>query len=117
VTRPVSLCRLTALPLTARALTAAAGGPAPLRETTARVRDEPAPVYLRVGATLRVTAEPTRNAWQPLRTSDEVVLSCASAPGPDGAVDGTCRALRPGTATVTTSCGGHRWQLTVVVVT
>ena len=101
MTRPVSLCRFTTLPMTARALTAAAGGPAHVRQATARVRDEPAPVHLPVGATLRVSAEPARNAWQSLRTSDDAVLSCATAPGPDGTVDGTCRALRPGTATVT----------------
>jgi hypothetical protein len=68
-----------------------------------RAQQAAAQVCLAVGGTLRVSSEPSaRQPWQPLSTSDGTVLSCASSPGPDGTIDATCRALRPGTVTVST---------------
>jgi hypothetical protein len=90
--------------------------------------EQPGPICLVAGATLRVTSAPSpQRPWQPLSTSDSSVLACTSAPGADGTIDGTCRALRAGTALLSTSTGrrpggpdglpDYLWQQTVLVVT
>lgn len=94
---------------------------------TVRAQQPAARVCLTVGGTLRVTSEPSaRQPWQPLSTSDGTVLSCASSPGPDGTIEAACRALRAGTATVSTYTAPfpgdpqgpqqYSWQLVVTVV-
>jgi hypothetical protein len=96
-------------------------------EATVRSREAPGRTCLIVGATLNVTSEASPlQPWAPLSTSDPSVLACTSSPGPDGTVTGTCRALRPGTATLSTFTGPfagdphgppqYTWQLAVTVV-
>jgi hypothetical protein len=104
-----------------------AGCVASTDEATARTREAPGQICLIVGATLNVSSEASPlQPWTPLSTSDPSVLACISRAGPDGTVEGTCRALRPGTATLTTNTGPfagdphgppqYLWQLTVTVV-
>jgi hypothetical protein len=59
-------------------------------------------------------------------SSDATVLRCVTRPLADGAVEATCTAQRPGTATVTTATGPFAgdphgppqatWQLSITVV-
>jgi len=104
-----------------------AGCVASTEEATVRKNEPPAQICLVVGATLHVSSEPSpRGPWQPLSSSDSRILACTSVPGPEGTIDGTCRALRPGTAVLTTTTRQLRgdtryapdylWQLTVRVV-
>jgi hypothetical protein len=87
-------------------------------EATARPGETPGPVCVRVGAVLRITSAPApERPWQPVTSSDPGVLACESAAGPDGTVEATCRALRPGTAAAATAeRGGAAWRLPVTVV-
>jgi hypothetical protein len=95
-------------------------------EVTIRA-ESPGAICVLVGARLRVTSQPSpMRPWQPLSTSDTGVLSCTSANGPDGTVEGTCRALAAGTAVLSTQTqpgkGGPDgppdilWRLTVRVM-
>jgi hypothetical protein len=64
---------------------------------------EPAPVCLRVGDTLTITAPPSAaQPWQPMKTSDAAVLACASRQEDQGALTAVCHALRPGAVIVST---------------
>jgi branched-chain amino acid aminotransferase len=73
-------------------------------EATARMAEPPGQTCLVVGAKLHVAAQPSpRHPWQPLSSSDSAILSCTSTTGASGTIDGTCRALRAGTAVVTTT--------------
>lgn len=70
----------------------------------ARIGERPAPVCLRVGQSLTIsTAASPAQPWQPMTASDASVLACTSQPAEQGALTATCRALRPGTATVSTT--------------
>jgi hypothetical protein len=102
-------------------------GCTPARATiTARAGDQPVPVCLHPGHTLTITTEPSPlQPWQPMTSTDPAVLMCSSQPLPQGARTATCRALRPGTATVTTITAPfsgdphgpaqHTWTLTIHV--
>ncbi len=93
---------------------------------TARTGEQPAPVCMRVGATVTITAQPSpAQPWQPMTTSDAAVLACTSKAVDQGALIATCRALAPGTATVSTTTAPfagdphgppqHMWTLTIQV--
>jgi len=90
-------------------------------------RDQPAPVCLRRGATLRVATEPSpRQPWSPPVSSDGSVLRCESRQAAEGRAEAVCTAMGRGTATVSTQTGPfagdphgpaqYLWQLTVTVV-
>jgi hypothetical protein len=96
-------------------------------EATARKNEAPGQICLIVGATLHVSSQPSpRSPWQPLSSSDSKLLACTSTKGTDGTIDGTCRALRPGTVVLTTATSpvqgdtryspDYLWQLTVRIV-
>jgi hypothetical protein len=93
---------------------------------TARTGEQPAPVCLRVGASLTITAQPSpAQPWQPMTTSNPAVLACTSRAADRGALTATCRALAPGTATISTTTAAfagdphgppqYTWTLTVHV--
>jgi len=93
---------------------------------TARTGEQPAPVCLRVGATVTITTQPSpAQPWQPMTTSDTAVLACTSKSADQGVLIATCRALAPGTAavsTITAPFAGdphgppqHTWTLTIQV--
>ena len=91
-------------------------------EATVRPNEEVGPICLLVGAKLEITAAPSpTQPWQLLVSSDPSVLKCTSTSGPSGTVSGTCQALKPGTALVTTETkpptdhANDRWRLTVTV--
>ena len=97
------------------------------RRVVASVREQPEPQCLQVGASLRISAEPSpRQPWSLPASSDESVLRCAARLLPDGAAAATCTAMRHGTATVTTSTAPFagdphgppqtQWHLVVNVV-
>lgn len=86
----------------------------------------PAAICLPLNGVLAVTAPPSpRQPWGPLASSDDSVLRCASQPRADGSISGTCTALHPGTATISTVTapfagdpGGPpqvRWQIEITV--
>jgi hypothetical protein len=118
---------------TARPAPGSAAPPAPTpgcaagaRRITIEAAQPPPPVCVRVGATLIVDAPASPvQAWQPFVSSDAGRLSCATRLAPDGAATGTCHAVRPGQATVTTTTAPFSgdphgpaqqlWQLTVTV--
>lgn len=86
----------------------------------------PAAICLPLHGILAVTAPASpRQPWSPLSSSNDTVLHCVSQPHPDGSINGTCTALQPGTATVSTVTSPfagdpagpqqHRWQLQVTV--
>lgn len=93
---------------------------------TIRPGDQPAPVCLYPGGTLTLTAGPSpTQPWQPLTTTNPAILTCTTQPHPDGALTATCRALQPGTATVSTTTAAfsgdphgpaqYIWTLTIEV--
>jgi hypothetical protein len=91
-------------------------------EATVRPNEEVGPVCLLVGAKLEITSAPSpTQPWQLLASSDAAVLKCTSTSGPNGSVSGTCQAVKPGTALVTTQTkqptdhANDRWRLTVTV--
>jgi hypothetical protein len=95
-------------------------------QVTIRPGETPQPVCMRVGAVLGIDAPASpRQPWQPFVTSDAQVVSCTTAQGQDGAATATCRAVRAGSATVSTMTGPfagdphgpmqQRWQLAVQV--
>ena len=86
-----------------------------------------ATVCLKVGNTVTITAPPSAaQPWMPLTTSDAAVLACTSQRQDQGSFTATCRALAPGTATVTTQTAPfagdphgppqYMWVLTIIVV-
>jgi hypothetical protein len=82
-------------------------------QATARRDEVPGRICLIVGATLQVTSTPSPSQpWPALGTSDESVLRCKSAVGPDGTLAAGCQALKTGTAVV----GTGTWRLTVDVL-
>lgn len=89
-------------------------------------RATPAPICLSVGEAVRVgTGISPHQPWKPFVSSDPTVVSCTSVRVPDGAVQGTCRALRPGIAVITTGTmpfagdphgpAQYDWQLEITV--
>jgi hypothetical protein len=71
---------------------------------TARVGAAPAAVCLTRGGSLLVRTEPSHlQPWAPLASSDESIVRCRSRRLADGAVEATCTAVGPGTATLSTS--------------
>jgi hypothetical protein len=86
----------------------------------------PPPLCLPVGGQLTVdTPTSPMQPWQLFTTSDRQVLDCASALGADGVATATCRALKLGTAVVSTHTAPFAgdphgpaqltWQVTVAV--
>lgn len=62
------------------------------------------PVCLPVGHQLRIdTPTSPHQPWQAFVSSDPGVIECTSTTGPDGAATATCRALRTGSATISTA--------------
>ena len=99
--------------------------PAPA-SITARFGEQPRPVCLRVGQHLTITTQPSpTQPWQSMTTSAAAVLECTSQLDDQGALTATCSALRPGTATVSTTTAPfagdphgppqHTWTLTIHV--
>jgi hypothetical protein len=93
---------------------------------TVRPGERPEPVCLAGEATLRIRTEPSPlQPWTPLTSSNESVLRCSSRPIGDGAVEATCTAGGPGTATVSTSTAPFAgdphgppqeiWELQIIV--
>lgn len=91
------------------------------------VGHEPAPVCMRVGDTVTITApESPRQPWQPLTSSNAAVLACTSHQEVQGALTAVCHALKPGAviaSTVTAPFPGDphgppqfRWALTIHVL-
>lgn len=85
-----------------------AGGPAGCgtRVLVPAIRRERACV--RAGATLRVRSSRRAGAhylqnWTPVVSSDPRVIACRSTTHPNGSVTAACRALRAGTATLTSA--------------
>jgi hypothetical protein len=106
---------------------ASGGCVAGTQDVTVRKNEPPARTCLVVGARLHISTEPSpRHPWQPLSSSDSTVLSCTSKSGDAGTIDGTCLAVRAGTAVltvVTRAAPGdtryvpdYLWELTVRVV-
>lgn len=68
-----------------------------------RIGQQPAPVCLRVGDTLTITAPPSpAQPWQPMNGSDASVIACTSQHADQGALTAVCHALSPGTAKLST---------------
>jgi len=91
-----------------------------------RPGDQPNPVCVHPGDILTLTAAPSpTQPWQPLTTTDPATLACTTRTGADGALTATCKALRPGAATVSTGTAAfsgdphgpaqYFWTLTVNV--
>ena len=76
----------------------------PPSSITARAGERPRPVCLRVGQSLTITtqASPTQ-PWQLMTASNPALLACTSHGIGQGAVTATCKALRSGTVTVSTT--------------
>lgn len=88
---------------------------------------EPAPVCMRVGDTVTITAPPSaRQPWQPMKSSDAAVLACTSHQEDQGALTAVCHALKPGAviaSTITAPFAGDphgppqfMWSLTIHVL-
>jgi hypothetical protein len=89
--------------------------------------EQPAAVCLTPGATLHIVTDPSpRQPWSTLTSTDESVVRCTSRATPDGAIEATCTAVKPGTVTVSTvtaSFAGdphgpaqYMWRLEITVV-
>jgi hypothetical protein len=86
---------------------------------------QPGPICLHPGDAVTLNAQPSPlQPWQPPTSSDPDTLACTSQPLGNGALTATCHALRPGTATVSTTtapfagAGGplqYIWTLTIHV--
>lgn len=71
---------------------------------TARIGDRPRPVCLRIGQSLTITTQASPSQpWQPMTTSNAAILALTSHSADQGALAATCKALRPGTTTVSTT--------------
>jgi hypothetical protein len=71
---------------------------------TIRPGAQPGPICLHPGDAVTLNAQPSpQQPWQPPTSSDPDTLACTSQPLRDGALTATCHALRPGTATVSTT--------------
>jgi hypothetical protein len=86
----------------------------------------PQPVCLPIGATLSIDAPASPlQPWQPFTTSNARLITCTTTVSRDGSATGTCRALRPGQATITTTTAAFSgdphgpaqqlWQLAVTI--
>jgi hypothetical protein len=65
---------------------------------------QPGPICLHPGDAVTLNAQPSPlQPWQPPTSSDPDTLACTSQPLGNGALTATCHALRPGTATVSTT--------------
>jgi hypothetical protein len=93
---------------------------------TARFGEQPRPVCLRAGQSLTITMPPSPGQpWQSMTTTDAAVLACTSQAADQGARTATCRALRPGLASVSTTTAPfagdphgppqYTWTLTIHV--
>ena len=93
---------------------------------TVQTGTSPQAICLPVGRKLQLDAPASpHQPWQPFTSSNPDVLACTSAPTNDGGATATCRALRPGTASITTTPAPfagdphgppqYTWQLTVTV--
>lgn len=70
---------------------------------TIRPGGRPAPVHLRPGDILTLTATSSwLQPWQPPTSSDPTILRCTSRSLADGALTATCQAVAVGTVTVST---------------
>jgi hypothetical protein len=100
---------------------------APSTVVTAVKGEAPAPVCLRLGDHVTVTAPPSANQpWQAMTSDDESIVGCTSRQLTDGGLEATCTALALGTTTVSTMTAPYAgdprgpqqsiWRLTITVM-
>jgi hypothetical protein len=105
---------------------ASSPGCASAGRVTVQTGTSPQAICLSVGREVLLDAPASpHQPWQPFASSNPDVLVCTSAPTNDGGATANCRALRPGTASVTTTTAPfagdphgppqYTWQLTVTV--